>query len=80
MLQRYLNTRMLPQPAARKVNIFMVRKFTIAVGLGTNWWEFHRSSVQTASGRKLVSAAKVMIKIAHLLIAIFCEDATLVLL
>lgn len=80
MLQKYLNTRMSPQPAARRVNILMARKFTIAVGLGTNWWEFLRSSVQTASGQKIVSAAKVVIKIIHLLIALFSEDAILVLL
>ena len=78
MLQKYLNTRMSPQHAARRVIILMARKFTIAVVLGTNWWEFRRSSVQTAPGQNIVSAVKVMIT--HLVIAIFSEDVTLVLL
>lgn len=65
MLQKYLNTRMSRQHAARRVNISMVRRFTIAVRLDTYWWEFRRSSVQTASGQNIVSAARVMKKIIH---------------
>ena len=77
MLQKYLNTRMSRQHAARRVNISMARRFTIAVGLDTNWSEFRRSSVQTASGQNIVSAAKVIIKIIHQLIAILSVEATL---
>ena len=65
MLQKYLNTRMSPQREARRVNILMARKFTTAVVLDTNWWEFRRSSVQTGSGQNIASAARVIIKIAH---------------
>lgn len=69
MLQKYLNTRMLLQHAVHRANILMARKFTIAVGLDTSWLEFHRSSVQMASGQNIVSAAKVKLKITSKLIS-----------
>ncbi len=59
MLLKYLNLLTSPRHVAHRANISMERKFTTAVGLAMNWWEFHRSSAMIVSGQSMVLAVKV---------------------